>query len=69
MRLSLEDFAARCLWLEHIRLRQYISEFEAQKHFKKTLRRVKRGDLGLEPRTEWTAMVERWYRQEYKGII
>jgi hypothetical protein len=65
--LTLEEFAAKCLWNEHICLCGHISEHEGMKHFRKTLGRIKRGDLGLKPRTEWTAMVERWYREEKSG--
>jgi len=61
MTLTLEDFNARCIWLEHIRLRQFISEHEAQKHFRKTLRMVKRGSKGSP--TEWDAMVKGWYQK------
>ena len=60
--LTLEEFAARCLWYEHMRLSRIISEHESRKHFRKTMAQIKRGDLGLLPRTEWTAMVEGWYR-------
>ena len=66
-KLSLEDFAAQCLWYEHIRLSAFISEFEERKHFRKTLLQIRRGDVGLAPhrnggRTEWHAMVEGWYQ-------
>lgn len=65
-KLTLEEFAFRCLWEEHMRLSQFIGEYEGDKHFRKTLNRCKRGDNGLlrkdGSRSEWTAMVERWYR-------
>jgi hypothetical protein len=66
--LTLEEFAYRCIWLEHIRLRGFISEHEADKHFRKTLCRVRNG-LGrlerAEP-SEWDAMVKGWYAEYLK---
>jgi hypothetical protein len=61
-KLTLEEFAAQSLWFEHMRLSNFISEHEVCKHFRKTINKIKRGDLGLAPRSEWTAMVENWYR-------
>jgi len=60
--MTLEEFAAKCMWEEHMRLSQYMSEYETRKRFRKTIARIKRGDLGLSPRSEWTTMVEGWYR-------
>lgn len=63
--LSLQDFACKCVWLEHMRLSNYIDDISATAHFRKTLSRMKRGEdclLKNGKRTEWTAMVENWYR-------
>lgn len=64
--LTLEEFAFRVLWLEHMRLSQFISEHEAQKHFRKTLAQCRRGDNMLlqkdGTRSEWTVIVEARYR-------
>jgi len=64
--LTLPEFAARCLWFEHARLREYISEYEAHKHLRKTIARMKVNDLGISGNTEWAEMVKRWY-QDYLG--
>lgn len=61
---TLEEFAARCKWLEHMRLRQYLGDYEAHKHLRKVIRDIKAGRLGIERTSEWSAMVEHWY-QEY----
>ncbi len=66
--MTLEEFAAKCMWEEHMRLSQHVSEFETRKHFRKTMIRVKRSDLGLYPRTEWTAMVEDWYQTHLRFV-
>jgi len=64
--LTLEEFAFRELWLEHMRLSQFVGEHEAKKHFRQTLSRCRCGDNGLlrkdGTRSEWTAMIENWYR-------
>jgi hypothetical protein len=60
--LTLSEFAARCLWLEHIRLRDYISDWEAHRHLRKTIARIKANDLGISGNTEWAGMVKGWYR-------
>lgn len=62
--MTLEDFAVRCLYLECGRLHQYLSEYESRKLLRRTIARVKRGQIGLTPRTQWTAMVENWYQLE-----
>lgn len=62
--MTLEEFAYRCRWLEHIRLRAYLSEPYARLHLRGVLRACRRGDSGLlrrGQRTAWTAMVESWY--------
>lgn len=61
--MTLEEFAAKCLWQEHMRLTNFISEWERHKHFVKTKRRIERGDLGIEKNTEWASMVKSWYRK------
>ena len=60
--LTLPEFAARCLWLEHARLRENISEHEAHKHLRKTIARMKANDLGISGNTEWAGIVKGWYR-------
>jgi hypothetical protein len=67
--LSLEDFAARCLWMEHIQISAHLGPHEERKHFRRTLARIRRGDLGLNPRTAWTAMVEDWYGQYLREAL
>lgn len=64
--LTLEEFNARCIWEEHIRLRGYLSEHEAQKHFRKTLYAIRRESKGRP--TEWDAMVRGWYARYLREI-
>lgn len=64
MTLTLEEFAAKCLWEEYMRLFPMLGEYYAKRHFKNVLRRIRRADYGLERnghKTEWGAMVDNWY--------
>lgn len=62
--LTLEEFAAQCLWYEHMRLLPLISEHEGRKHFRRTYLAIRRGDVGLCPPSAWTAIVKRWYSEK-----
>jgi hypothetical protein len=66
--MTLPEYASYCLWMEHARLRDSISEHEAHKHCRKTIARIKANDLGIEGHTEYAAMVRAWYKR-YQGIF
>lgn len=66
--LTLEDYAYRVRWLEQARTIGYLSPTEQRKAWRKLITKCANNDSGLlrdGVRTEWTAMVEGWYRQEY----
>ena len=67
--MTLSEYAAYCLWMEHARLRDSgISEHETHKHLRKTIARIKTNDLGIDGHTEYAAMVRGWYKR-YQNIF
>ena len=63
----LEEFAWKCVWLELGRLSQYVGPHYTRLKARKLIRQARRRESQLTfrgRRTEWTAMVENWYRQE-----
>lgn len=70
-RLTLEEFAAKCIWEEHMRLMPMFGEYQQRKMLKHVLLRMRRNDLGLERNgrpTEWGGMVRAWY-EHYIGQL
>ncbi len=63
-KLTFEEFAWRCLWIECGRLDQYVHFSYTRKKVRELTRRAKRGELWQAPhfeKSEWAAMVRHWY--------
>lgn len=63
-RLTLEEFAWACLWMEWARTRNSIAPYYATVELHKLIARARRGEVWRKPyfgRSEWAGMVRRWY--------
>ena len=64
--LTFEEFAWKTVYLEGVRLSNFICESEVRKYFIKAIRRAKKEQLWTGPygdKSEWAGMVRNWYRQ------